>query len=155
MRKRQGTLDRFFSKVRLATEDECWPWLAGCSKDGYGSFGIHRVTGDYTVRAHRFSWMIHHAEEIPPGMGVLHHCDNPLCVNPGHLFLGTNFDNAQDRESKNRTCRGEALPQAKLTEADVYAIRKDMRTHAVIASAFRVSGALICLIKTHKRWAHV
>lgn len=87
---------RFDEKVKFGKSDECWEWL-GWRLDGYGRMRWRgRVQG-----AHRVSWFLMYGE-IPDGMLVLHHCDNRGCVNPDHLFLGTNQDNIDDRERKGR-----------------------------------------------------
>ncbi|PXV54182.1 HNH endonuclease [Dyella jiangningensis] len=76
----------------------CWLWLGARDPDGYGKLGIH---GRNMIRAHRLFYAFHKGP-IPVGMQVCHKCDTPLCVNPDHLFLGSNTDNAVDRERKNR-----------------------------------------------------
>lgn len=109
-------IDSFWSKV--AVNDDCWWWMAGAGRDGYGVISI----GAYPVKAHRFSWELHFGE-IPDGMCVCHRCDNKLCVRPDHLFLGTTQDNIADRDSKGRQIKGERHPDAKLTEETVRLIR--------------------------------
>lgn len=91
--------DRFWAKVRVQ-EDGCWEWAGGLMWDGYGAF--HR-DGDGSVkqRAHRISWEYSNGP-IPSGMLVCHRCDNPRCVRPEHLFLGTDQDNVDDMMSKGR-----------------------------------------------------
>lgn len=88
---------RFWVKVERGGEDACWQWLARKHEGGYGDF---RLGGGH-VRAHRFSYELAHGA-IPKGMFVLHRCDNPGCVNPSHLFLGTFEDNSSDMVSKGR-----------------------------------------------------
>ncbi len=90
--------DRFWSKVDKRGPDECWPWKADLTSNGYGAFKL--ATGK-KVRAHRFAWELTHGP-IPPGMSACHKCDNPPCCNPGHLFLGTNADNTHDAQKKGR-----------------------------------------------------
>lgn len=96
--------DRFWSRVSIVDDEtSCWEWIAGCFPDGYGSVvidgrkrGAHRVAYERTYG------------KIPSGLCVLHRCDNPPCVRPAHLFLGTHADNAADRGQKGRTARGDA-----------------------------------------------
>jgi hypothetical protein len=94
---------------------------------------------------------------IPKGMDVLHRCDNPPCINPEHLFLGTQADNNADRDAKGR-CRvahGEKQHAAKLTQAQVLAIREDRRSQRKIAAAYHVNQGTISSIKLRKTWRHV
>jgi hypothetical protein len=122
-------LQRFWAKVEKT--DGCWVWTGGKFVRGYGSFRPGR-RGDASVRAHRFSWELTNGP-IPEGMIVCHRCDNPSCVRPDHLFLGTNQDNTTDARRKGRLrpprtaferrSRGEKHWAAKLTWATVAAIR--------------------------------
>jgi len=93
--------DRFFAKVKKTSA--CWIWTGSTSgSKGYGKFSVTSGPYDRTmVRAHRFSWVLHRGL-IPKGQNVLHRCDNPLCVNPDHLFLGTQRTNLQDMIQKDR-----------------------------------------------------
>ena len=94
------TFERWRAKVDMKGPDDCWEWL-GCKSDrGYGSFKKNKKM----VRAHRYSYEHYknNGESIPSNFCVCHHCDNPSCVNPDHLFLGTHKDNAQDRDRKGR-----------------------------------------------------
>lgn len=123
--------NRFWSKVRKTTDDSCWTWQAGRSKNprgkpGYGCFYLgSRV--DRTRRmhaAHRVAWELTNGP-IPDGMKVLHRCDNVVCVRPDHLFLGTQGDNVKDMIAKGRkvAARGSRQGSAKLTEEQVKQIR--------------------------------
>lgn len=123
---------------------------------GYGSASLYRQG---SIGAHRLSWLIHFGE-IPPEMHVCHRCDNPPCVNPRHLFLGTNLDNRRDSIAKGRfrVGRGERHRSAKLTEAQVREIRQRRELgdrQEALAAEFGVSGCAISNIHRRKTWAHV
>lgn len=114
---------RFWSKVAVAGPDECWPWLASTKggPHGYGQFYIRKgvpVTASRVALALQGYVLTHE-------LVACHRCDNPPCVNPAHLFVGTYSDNAEDSVAKGRARRsyGEAHRDAKLTEATVIALR--------------------------------
>jgi hypothetical protein len=92
-------LDRFWEKVDRRGDDECWNWTAGRNRWGYGKFSP-RTPGH--MGAHRFSAMLHFGM-FDLRLLVLHHCDNPACVNPAHLYLGTDADNARDKRVRGRS----------------------------------------------------
>lgn len=108
--------ERFWAKVKITGPDDCWLWT-GCinKEDGYGQVGI----GGKKLKAHRVSWVIAHGE-IPKGVDVLHICDNPPCMNPHHLFLGTHTDNMLDMVNKGRHSGGNKI----LTDAMVVGMRE-------------------------------
>lgn len=135
----------------------CWNWQGKLSPGGYGRIGVDGKT----LRAHRYSWMLTNGD-IPEGMVVCHSCDNPRCVNPTHLFLGSIADNVADCVGKGRNARGEKLahPRARgehngnsrLTAQQVNAIISDERSQRVIARQFGVSQAAISKIKRGEMW---
>jgi hypothetical protein len=128
----------------------CWLWTGSCKKtSGYGDVRI----GYKNVLAHRMSYAIHRGE-IPDGQCVLHKCDNRSCVNPGHLFLGTYKDNAEDRERKGRgnQLSGEAHPRAKLTLLDVAEIRASSAPSRALGRKFGVDKAIIQRIRKGEIW---
>lgn len=138
-------MERFLTKVRKTPS--CWVWTAYKNPNGYGRFRI----GKKKETAHRASWTIFKGQ-IPVGYQVLHTCDNPSCVNPGHLFLGTHLSNMRDMVSKGRH-----ITPRKLTSSQVSEIKKlyesDNYYQREIAVLFNVSQALIAKIILGKRWA--
>lgn len=155
-------LARFWAKVERGEEDDCWEWVGSKSGPGYGTMGIPKdETGYRTGLAHRLSFMLAHGlEAIEDGMFVCHHCDNPSCVNPKHLFLGTNGDNVRDLVSKgrHRPRRGETNPQAKLTGDQVRQIRslfEEGVSKSELSRTFNVSHMHIRNILDRKKWNHI
>jgi hypothetical protein len=113
-------IERFYKYVDKECSEffDCWEWIGGKDRWGYGRFGIN---GRPTL-AHRFMYELE-IGVIPEGMLVLHECDNPACVNPDHLKLGTYKDNSDDKVKKDRQPKGEKNGKSKLTEYDVEEIR--------------------------------
>lgn len=148
----QELVDRFHSMH--TTGDGCWSWLGALDRDGYGRM---RVGGRKTLRAHRLAWEIETGR--PPGsLLVCHHCDNPPCVNPAHLFLGTARDNNRDRVQKGRPngSPGESNGVSKLTASQVHEIANLYCTGRFrqqdLAEMFGVSKSAIQLILSGKNW---
>lgn len=144
---------RFESKFTKC--EGCWEWKAGKQTKGYGSFW----TSEKTLLAHRFSYQMY-VGEIPDGLCVCHHCDNPLCVNPAHLFLGTNTDNIHDCMDKGRCVRafGEKHWNTKLTEEQVKTIkarRNNGERGIDLAKEFGVSQPHICDIVHDRYWKNL
>lgn len=113
------TQERFERLYMAVPESGCWLWLGSVNKDGYGKV---KVEGK-NLTAHRWSWMINRSE-IPHGMQVLHRCDVTYCVNPNHLFIGTNQDNVYDKEKKGRGYHTPPPVRTKLSDDDVREIRR-------------------------------
>lgn len=143
---------RFLAKVKPAGTMECWEWVGAKCKQGYGQFSLK----GRTQKAHRVSYGLW-CHQLPPSSQVLHRCDNPSCVNPGHLFLGTNDDNVADKMEKGRhACpRGQGHALAKLTEPNVLAIRQSEESGQATAARFGVSTTTISQIRTRKVWKHI
>lgn len=128
----------------------CIEWTGSTYKDGYGVLHVDLKRW----AAHRLSYTVH-IGEITRGMLVCHTCDNPKCINPDHLFLGTDKENAMDKVMKHRQSCGEKVPQAKLTANDVIFIRNDNRKCAEIALDYGVTSECINQAKKRITWKHV
>lgn len=160
----QPTAVRFFAKVNrdgpVPDHDPslgpCWAWTASQQRAGYGKFGMNRGY----VLAHRWSYE-HHVGPIPDGRFVLHRCDNRTCVNPDHLYLGTQTDNMRDMVSRGRSSRGRDKHTAKLTEWDVRDIREMWAndtctlTQDEIAEGYGVRKRAIWSLLHGRTWAWV
>jgi hypothetical protein len=137
---------------------KCWIWQGAFFDDGYGV--CHWHDGDRLhQRAHRISWMFHNGE-IPDDLLVLHHCDTPACVNPGHLYLGTPQDNMDDKMERGRhvAVEGEDHGCAKLSEMDVAHIRYFLEQGYGVnipAERYGVTHAQIQHIRDRSAWKHV
>lgn len=143
--------DRFLLQVKKT--EGCWLWAAATDKDGYGIFR-GSVGGMMYTKAHRFSYVFYTGEVIPAGLVVMHSCDNPRCVNPDHLSLGTTLDNMRDKIAKGRARvpQGESSPHSALTEDQVRAILLDARPYAQIAADYGVAASTIGSIKQRISW---
>lgn len=146
-------LERFYSKVHKT--DACWNWLGAVDGRGYGKFVTWNGKKHKYHIASRFSWVITNGP-IPPGLFVLHHCDNPICVRPDHLFLGTAKINSQDMKQKGRHAFrvGAANPNAKLSWPDVAIIRKLYKqgiSASVLAILYNIAVRTVCNLNNPKQ----
>lgn len=149
------TLSRFMKWVCPTTtiHGECWTWVGSKNAHGYGRFGINGKN----YYAHRIAWQIKHGD-IPDGMSVCHKCDRTSCVNPNHLFLGSQKDNLNDASTKGRTSRGSHRPKAKLREGqikEIILLKSQGIKQKQIALKFGVGQATISRIVHRTKWKHV
>lgn len=141
------SLRAVFEQCFIPADGDCWPWIGNTDKDGYG---VLRYAGK-SYRAAPLALRLD-GRPVPPGLYACHHCDNPLCVNPSHLYPGTPKQNMQDAKRRGRLNAGR---RAKVNEDDVRAIRAATGTHEVIAASFGISRAAVSLIRSRKTWGHV
>jgi HNH endonuclease len=149
---------RFRKYFREGAPGECWEWFGSRLPNGYGRLG----DAGRTVYAHRLSYQLY-VGEIANGLCVCHRCDNPRCVNPNHLFIGSQAENIADRDAKgrHRVLRGEAIPGTRLTEAQVVEIRRlyiprSRQTGSrALARRFGVSQGAVSAAINGDTWRHV
>lgn len=153
---------RFWEKVNVGGEGECWGWQAHTNNKGYGQFRL----GGKVKLSHRVAWEMENGD-IPDGICICHRCDNPPCCNPNHLFPGTHSDNMEDMYMKGRknptgtpipANRGSGNGMAKLTKEQVLKIRamaKNRIHKKEIADRFGISASYVYDILKRRRWSHV
>lgn len=168
--------ERFWEKVQIQGPSECWPWQGAVFQIGMG-YGQFQFEGR-PHSAHRIAWLLTKGP-IPAGSRVLHHCDNPPCCNPVHLFIGSNADNMKDMASKGRARpyrggvfgdrngtrtkpesrpRGEAHPRAVLTESQVLELRRLHREgvrQIDLGRRFGLSRDVVSKIINRRSWKHL
>jgi hypothetical protein len=162
---------RFWSKANLtANPERCWEWNAAKSKEGYGRFSLNYKE---KYMAHRLAFVLHHKKPINKLL-VCHTCDNPSCINPSHLFLGTHLDNFKDMKEKGRSCKGnrsrnylypekrqkgESNGSSKLKEHQIIEIRNkydnENMSSKEIANQYGVHETTINNIVKRKKWKHI
>lgn len=150
--------ERFEKYVdRSGGPDACHPWTASTKGWGYGQIGGSKDGKRWMDAAHRVAFQLG-VGPIPAGLCVLHHCDNPCCCNPRHLFLGTHADNMADKTRKGRASKmlGKDNPHAKLSESEVLAIRgMSGTTQREIGKLFGVSQSRVSDIRMRVSWGHL
>ena len=145
---------RFALKFKRGSVAECWEWSGLRNPQGYGHFF---ADGSYRF-AHRFSWTLKNGA-IADGLFVLHRCDNPSCVNPRHLFLGTQKDNMRDCASKGRSQRGESHAKTTLSESAIIEMRDRFAagsiTMASLAREYGLDPSSVFGIVNRRTWKHI
>jgi hypothetical protein len=169
MTKRNGPIPlppaaRFWKHVAVAEPDACWEWTGAKypppNAYGFMSAGVFYGAKKF-VKAHRVSWEIANGP-VPDGLNILHKCDNQGCVNPAHLYAGTQQQNVRDRavrrRGKEHRQNGSANDNAKLTDAQIVAVRelrKAGQSQMDISRMFGMSQSQISKILNGKAWAHL
>jgi len=141
--------NRFWAKVQVGSPEECWLWTAYTDRDGYGRFSVR----GRKLRAHRVAVRLD--GRYPTGKIVRHTCDNPGCVNPSHLQLGTQRENMRDRDERGRQPRGARNGQSRLSRDDVKAIRRDDRPAKELAARYDTTASNVREIRTRRTWRHL
>lgn len=148
--KNYSLRDRIYMWSIPEPNSGCWLWLGTLDKYGYG---ILSVCGKKHF-AHRISLTVH-GIEIPSSECALHHCDNRICVNPEHLYVGSNADNVRDKVQRGRSLAGSKNKNAKLTEQQVLEIRSLDISSSVAAARYGVGISAIQQIRNGDRWRHI
>lgn len=146
--------ERFWERAGRRGDDECWEWTGHRQNDGYGD--LH-VSPDKHLVAHRIAYELANGA-IPAGMLVCHRCDNPPCVNPAHLFLGTPAENMADRNLKGRHAHGERHGRTHLTASDIREIRRcagQGEKQSDLGHRFGIHQTQVSRIVLRKHWAHI
>jgi hypothetical protein len=143
----------FESSYQVDNKTGCWIWMKSRCEKGYGMF---RLFGR-GIRAHRAGWYFHNQEMIPDGVIACHKCDNPPCVNPGHIFLGSQQDNMDDMRKKGRArhLKGGENKNAVLTERQVMGILQSDIPATKLAPVLDVCESTIRAIRQGKNWKHL
>lgn len=152
----QSLYDRFWSKVEKRGPDDCWLWTAATNEHGYGVMRPEGKRTGPTIKAHRVALQLAGVEI--DGLLIRHACDNPPCVNPAHLSVGTHKDNSADMVARGRSPRGSRSGAAKLTEAQVVEIRTRYAAgerQRALAVEYGISRSHISYIVNGRGWTHV
>lgn len=149
-------LEKFWKHVKIDSMTGCWQWTGGKNEFGYGIF----CTDKRRIRTHRYCWELF-KEPIPKGMCICHHCDNPSCINPDHMFIGTQAENMADMRKKHRGSTkprpGTENPAAKLSEQQVriiFSMNGTVRAEEV-AQVFNVKKTSVYNIWSRITWKHL
>jgi hypothetical protein len=156
--KQRPLYERFWEKVDSSGgPDACWPWLGVRVKGGYGRIGVGTERGHVQVPSARIAWELENGPSVP-GEWALHRCDNPPCVNPKHIFMGTPKQNSEDMSAKRRAPFGERQHAHVLCEEDVIQIRALSFLGVPLRELVKIFGlpkVTIHKAATGKTWPHV
>ena len=148
--------ERFFKRVQIEGDDECWEWTGSRNKAEW--HGQWRNAAGQIELTHRAAWRLMRGD-IPGKLFVLHRCDNPICVNPAHLWLGTQADNLKDMWEKGRARPGVSLGEkhgmSKLVPDQVIDIKASNQSGVSLAKKYNVSQTTICDIRKGRIWKHL
>lgn len=168
--ERKSEEERFWMKVEVKEENECWNWLASKDKDGYGWFTFASSGAEEqkhkNISAHRYSLMLKLKNfDLSPSVMARHTCDNRSCVNPNHLTEGSAKDNSADMVERNRQAKGENNHASKLTNEEAIAILKeyaadkqDGRLYGSLerlAKKYTVDKQIVSRLTAGKTWKHL
>ncbi len=153
--ERLSDFNRFVRLINIGDREECWEWVGTRPSGAYGHFSIKAKA----VKAHRWVYELC-CGPIPEGMVIRHKCDNPSCVNPLHLTVGTHQDNINDRQERRRWAdrQGEKHPLRKVSEADVHQIRRAANLgepQKSIAQRFGIGSGQVGKIVRRENWSHI
>jgi hypothetical protein len=164
MASSEADQEKFWGKAKVESTEDCWMWLGRFFNDGEGYGQIKLWAGNrekhvrHRFRAHRVAYFLSYGH-LPDDLCVCHHCDNPSCVNPYHLFLGSNRKNIQDRTNKRRDAKGEQHGMHKLTTEEVLKIRHLRATrrlpYSALGEMFGVSTTHAGFIVRREAWKHL
>lgn len=141
--------DDFKNLYIPVTESGCWIWIGSESNVGYGRFWRKKTKSH--IYAHRLSFILNKGS-IPDEMYVCHKCDNRLCVNPDHLFLGSHIENIKDMVLKGRQSKGIKNGHSKLSLSDVKDIRTSNDTNSSLAKRYNVNPSTISRVRSYERY---
>jgi hypothetical protein len=148
--------ERFLKRVNIDQETNCWLWTGSVIKANW--HGQWRNAKGAIEPTHRAAWRLFKSP-IPEGVCICHRCDNPVCVNPAHLFMGSKSDNARDMWEKGRarpkSSLGENHGMSKLTKEIVKEIRSSKETGAALAKRFGITATTVCDIRKRRTWSHI
>ncbi len=147
-------MEKFWQKVDKTAPNGCWNWMAGCTSGGYGEFWF----GKKIWSTHRLAWWLTYGY-IPKNKMILHKCDNRRCVNPEHLYPGTNTDNMRDRLNRGKCPRGETHPNSKMTVKKVIELRQRYaagnETVMELGLIYGMSQSSVSNIINKVQWGHI